>query len=66
MGCLFNEVMKFCSKNNIRFIYREFFFVSGGANNGRKKKWNMLSVALFATLSQRQNTPHKFDFSVGF
>ena len=50
--------------------YCEFFFcvcvcvcVGGGGNN-RNKKWDMLSGALFATLSQRQNTPHTFYFSV--
>ena len=43
------------------------FFVCvcvGGGGNNRNKKWDMLSGALFATLSQRQNTPHTFYFSV--
>ena len=65
MGCFFNEITRFCSKNNVGFIYERGFFINGGAIN-RNKKSDILSVALFATLSQRQNMPDKFYFSVPF
>ena len=56
MGCFFKEITRFCSKNNVGFICERVFFVDGGAIN-RNKNLDMLSVALFATLSKRQNTP---------
>ena len=46
------------------FIVR-LFFVGGGANN-KNKKSDLLSVTLFAPLSQRQNMLHKLYFSVPF
>ena len=54
----------FAAKTMLDLFIMNFFV--GGAVNNRNKKLNMLSVALFATLSQKQNVPHKFYFSVSF